>query len=317
MVTKKEIFAYQTDASRLVGEAAKVVFPTNLDELQNAVRNAETNIVPRGAGTNLVGGCIPNNSVIIDLSKLNRLKDFTPGSIYAEAGVTLKELNEKLETLGFEFPINPMNNGISTIGGMIATNASGSRAMKYGQMKDWIDSIDFVTGRGEILKTSKADIMDLCGMEGITGIILGAKLRLIPKVKRTASLFQSENLDDILSLARRLKQEKEVCAADLLGKEISKILGFPEKYNLIIEFDSERGKIQGEDYQKIIEKRDKIFFTMMKNEYVTNEDPKLFFDKLKEFITFLEVNQIPYFSISASELFIHFSKIANKEREMQ
>ena len=297
MVTKKEIFAYQTDASRLIGEASKVVFPSTIEEVQTLVKNSDTTIVPRGAGTNFVGGCIPNNSLIMDLNKLNKVKEFSPkGTVYVEAGVTLKELNQKLEPLGFEFPIQPLNQGVSTIGGMIATNASGSRAMKYGQMKDWIDAIDFVNGRGEIMKTSKADLMDICGMEGITGIIVGAKLRIIPLIKRSASLFQSDDLEEIMSISRRLKLEKDVCSLDLISKQISQLINFPEKYNLIIEFDSERGKIKDDDYQKIINLRDKLFFTMAKNEYVNSEDPKLFLDKIKEFVLYLEANKIPYFS---------------------
>ena len=83
-------------------------------------------------------------------------------------------------------------------------------------MKDWVEGTEFVNGKGEIIKTSKADLGDVCGMEGITGIIVSAKLRITPLIKRTASVFQTDNLDELLSIARRLKQEKEM----LLKKKI-------------------------------------------------------------------------------------------------
>jgi hypothetical protein len=90
--------------------------------------------------------------------------------------------------------------------------------------------------------------------------------------------------------------EGDVCALDLLSKQISRYLGFPDKYHLIVEFDSERGKIKNEDYKKIIKTRDNIFSILARNEYINVEDPKMFLDKIKEFVTYLEMNQTPYFS---------------------
>lgn len=298
MVTKKEIICYNADASGLKGVAERVVFPKNIKQVQDIIKAPAADIVPRGAGSGLVGGCVPNNSIVVDMSKMNKVIEFNPGKriVRVEAGITLRELNEKLSARGFEFPIDVSNQGISTIGGMIATNASGDRSMKYGTMKDWIEGTEFVNGEGEIIKTSKADLGDVCGMEGITGIIVSARLRVIPLIKRTASIFQSDSIDEILSVARKLKSEKEVVKLKLFSKYVSKLLGLAEKYNLIIEFDSDRGKIKDEEYERLLRLEEKVYYALASEEYCNREDPKFFFDKIKEFALMLEIMNIPYFA---------------------
>ena len=78
-----------------------------------------------------------------------------------------------------------------------------------------VEEIEFVNGRGELMKIGKADLGDVCGMEGITGIIISAVLKIIPQIKRSASIFQSEDISEIFSIARRLKLEKEICSLTL------------------------------------------------------------------------------------------------------
>jgi FAD/FMN-containing dehydrogenase len=296
-MNKKELTCYDTDASRLIGKAGKVVFPKTVEEVQQIIKNTDRDIVPRGAGTNLVGGCVPNDSVIVDMGKMEKVFKFNSAkkTVNVEAGITLNVLNEKLARVGFEFPIDSFNEGISTIGGMIALNVPGFSSMKYGRIRDWIDSIEFVDGRGELVKLGKSDLMDVCGMEGITGIITSAVLKIIPKVEKSASIFQSDELDEIFSVARRLKLEKDVLSLEFFPPKMSELLGLPAKYHIIIGFDSDKGKIKGEEYEIISKFKYKIYDALYSDEYYNSEDPKFFFDKLQEFILFLESNQIPYF----------------------
>jgi len=309
-MVRKEIVAYNTDASRMIGKVEKVVFPKNVKEVSEIVRITNLDIVPRGAGSGFEGGCVPNSSLVVDMTKMNKILSFNPSKriIVVEAGIILKELNEKLRSKGYEFPIDPLNKGISSIGGMIATNASGKRSMKYGSIRDWIDEIEFVNGKGEIIKTSKADLMDVCGMEGITGIVTSVKIRVLPKIKRSFSVFQSDNLEDVLHVGRRLKSENEVCSIILLSKQVSKMMDFPEKYYLIVEFDSERGKIKGEEYETLLKKIENLYYTLGINDYYTSEDPKLFFDKIKEFLEMLEMENVIYFSYLGSGIIHPFFK---------
>jgi FAD/FMN-containing dehydrogenase len=315
-VNKRELICYETDASRIVGKAEKVVFPENLEDVKKVVKTAGFDLVPRGAGTGFVGGVVPNNSIVVDMSKMTLVSNFSASkkNVRVEAGVTVKELNEKLGSVGYEFPICPANTGISSIGGMIATNASGNRSMKYGVMKDWIDEIEFVNGKVELIKTSKADVMEVCGMEGITGIIVGASLRVIPKISRSISVFQSDSLEEVLSIARKLKQEKDTCMLAFFSKIVSKMLGFPESYHIIIEFDSSRGKVVGEEYEKLFRIKERAYTTLFSEGYYNSEDPRLFFDTIKEFVLFLEQNQIPYFGDLGTGIIHPFFKDSEKTK---
>jgi len=295
-MNKKELICYETDASRLKGKAEKVVFPKTSEEIQTIVKTSNLDIVPRGSGTGLVGGCVPDNSIVVDMSKMNKLIDIdkVKNTILVEAGISFKELNGKLDAMGFEFPVQPLNQS-SAIGSMIALNIACPRSIKYGRMKNWVEEIEFINGRGELMKLGKADLSDVCGMEGITGIIVRAKLKISPEIKRSASVFQTNDLNEALKIARRLRLEKDIVMLEFFSKQISKILNLPEKYHLIAEFDSTRGKIKDKDYEKTMELRQKVYHALGKEQYYNSEDPKFFFDKLGDFISYLEINQIPYF----------------------
>lgn len=319
MITKKEMVCYNTDASRLIGNAKKVVFPKTAKEVQKIIQTYKSDIIPRGAGSEIVGGVIPNDSIIVDMSKMNKASNFNALKriVCVQAGITIRELNEKLNKLGFEFPIQTNNQGISSIGGMIALNQVGNREMKYGKMKDWVEEIEFVDGRGELRKLGKSDIVDVCGMEGITGIIISAVLKIIPKIKRSISIFQSEDIDKIFSVLRRLKLEKDICSLSLFPPKVSKLLEFPEKYHIIIEFDSERGKIKGEEYKTFSKLNDRVYYSLFSKGYYSSEDPCFFFDKLKDFALFLENNNVPYFSKVGTGIIYPFFKDNEKEKRQE
>jgi len=314
-MNKKIMVCYDTDASGLFGKAEKVVFPKTIGQVQQIFKTSGLDIVPRGAGTNFVGGCVPDKSLVVDLGKINSVSGFDPikKKVYVGAGVTLRELNEKLAAVGFEFPILSFNQGISTIGGLIAKNAFGG--LKYGFIKDWIEEIEFVDGRGELMKTSKTDLMDVCGMEGITGIIVGVTLKIILKQEKTASVFQTESLDEALSIARRLKLEKDVIRLNFFSPQSSKFLGFLEKYYVIIEFDSDRGKVKGKDYLIMKKMVDNVYSKFYSKEYSGSEDFKFFFDKLKEFVLYLEVNKIPCFGLLGLGVIHSFFKNEEKDKK--
>jgi len=319
MVTKKEIVCYNTDASRLIGDAKKVFSPKTAKEVQRIIQTSNLDIVPRGAGSERVGGAIPDNSIVVDMSNMNKVSnlDVSKRTICVQAGITIRELNERLNKIGFEFPIQTNNQGISSIGGMVALNQVGNRSMKYGKMKDWIEEIEFINGRGELMKINKSDIMEVCGMEGITGIIISVVLKIIPKVERSASLFQSDNIDEIFSILRRLKSEKDICSLNLFPPKVSKLLELPEKYHIIIEFDSGRGKIKQGEYKVLSKFNDKVYFFLASKGYYSSEDAWFFFDKLKDFALFLEENNILYFSKIGAGIIYAFFKDNEEEKKKE
>lgn len=310
MNEKNKLVCYNTDGSRLIGRASIVVFPRSVSEVQDAVTGAE-DVVPRGAGENIVGACIPNNSVVIDMKKMNNIKfDARTETVYVDAGVTVKELNEKLRAVGFEFPV--VDEG--TIGGIVAMNSIGFFG-GYGRIKDWIDEIEFVNGRGEVIKIRKVDLRDVCGMEGITGVITKIKLKLIPLINKSASIFQTEEIEGVFIFSRRLKLENEVVMLRLYSPHVSKLLGFPEKYNLIIGFSSDKGKIKGNDYRDLLKKIRKDHYYLRSNGYYSSEDPEFFYEKLNEFVVFLEELNVPYFGDLTSRIIYPFFNDKGHNRE--
>ncbi|MBI2630349.1 FAD-binding oxidoreductase [Candidatus Pacearchaeota archaeon] len=296
MKKSEELIPYSTDASMIEGNAIKVVFPKTIGEIRNII-GKENNITIRGGGTSLVGGAVPFNSVVMDLSKMNRILNLDAGNriVEVEAGIILDELNNYLEKYNLEFPVQPSSHGVCTIGGMIAANAAGNRAIKYGKTRKWIIELEAVNGKGEVLKIKKSDLEDFSGMEGITGVIVSAKLKLEPKIKRTTSMFSIETLDSVAETAKKYKDNKEVSEIEILDKTTSSLLGLEEKYHLIVEFENEEGELKGKDYDYIMNLRDRAYPALANIGFSHIEDPEISFQKFKEFAEFLESERIPFF----------------------
>lgn len=297
--TKKsgiETIAYSTDASMIEGNATLVIFPKSAEEISILIRGGG-NFTIRGGGTGLAGGAVPQNEIVLDLSKMNKVIDFDreKRTIKVEAGIILDELQEELDKHGLEFPVNPSSHSVCTIGGMIATNAVGSRALKYGRTGNWIEELEVVSGKGEIIKITKANLQDFSGLEGITGVIVKAKLKVIEKKERTASLFAISELKDVYDSARKLKMLSDVSAIEFLDKLTSSLLGLEEKYHIIAEFESDRGKAKGEKYNDLMNLRDRAYPALASAGYIIIEDPKILLHKFQELGEFLEIEKIPFF----------------------
>ena len=161
-----------------------VVFPADVEEVAFAVRTCAEHRIPViafGAGSSLEGG------VSINLSQMDRILAIHPGDLdcVVEAGVTREALNAQLRDLGLFFPIDPGAN--ATLGGMAATRASGTTAVRYGTMRDNILSLQVVLSDGRVIQTSGRarkssagyDLTRLfIGSEGTLGIITAITLKL-------------------------------------------------------------------------------------------------------------------------------------------
>ena len=294
---KKELIVYEYDASGEKGRASAVIFPESIDELKRIIRATDLDIVPRGGGSSLRGGCIPDNSIILDLSKMKNILnlDIERKIVYVEAGILLKELNEELEKFNLELPVDSLSEEISTIGGMIAVNSFGSREIKYRKIRDWVEELEIIDGKGNLRVISKNDASEFAGMEGLTGVIIRAKLKLIEKPARSASILQSDSVNELINQAKKLKLESDVSMIDVLDRLTSSFMGLKYRYHMIIEYESERGKLKNEDYEKIINFKNRVYRCLAKKGCYVMQDMRFFVDKLKDFILFLEEENIPFF----------------------
>lgn len=236
-----------------------VVYAENLSDIQTTLswaRQQGVPVIPFGAGTSLEGHVVPQGSALsLDLSRMNRVLEVRPGDFLAvaEPGLTRKALNEALKGTGLFFPVDP--GADASLGGMAATNASGTTTVRYGSMRQNVLALQVVLASGEVLelgrgvrKTSAGyDLKDLfIGSEGTLGLITRLTLRLhpIPEHVHTLRVF-FENLFDTAQAAYAIMASGLPVArlelVDEMGiKAINRYLGrsYPEKPVLFVEFHS-------------------------------------------------------------------------------
>ncbi len=170
-----------------------VVFAESVRDVQEALawaREHRTPLIPFGAGTSLEGHLVPQGPTLsLDLSRMNRVLAVQPEDflVTVEPGITRTALNAALRDTGLFFPVDP--GADASLGGMAATNASGTTTVKYGGMRPNVAALEVVLASGEVLhlgrgvrKTSSGyDLKDLfIGSAGTLGIITRLTLHLHP-----------------------------------------------------------------------------------------------------------------------------------------
>ncbi|HEX4746209.1 MAG TPA: FAD-linked oxidase C-terminal domain-containing protein [Gaiellaceae bacterium] len=177
-----------------------VVFPGSTEEVVAVVEACRANgvaLVPFGAGTSLEGQVVPlQGGVCVDTSRLNRILRLSIEDldVTVEAGVTRKQLDERLRPEGVFFPVDP--GADASIGGMVATGASGTTTVRYGAMRDHVLSLTVVTPDGSVVRTrSRArkssagyDLTHLfVGSEGTLAVVTEVTLRIYPTPEAISS----------------------------------------------------------------------------------------------------------------------------------
>ncbi len=294
--------AYSRDASRIQGPCQGVVWPeTVTDVVCLAQWAAETGIdlVPRGAGTGLCGGATPQNSIVVDSSRLRQIGacDIQSKLVVVDAGVPLDQFNRMLHPDGLFFPVIPGSHRSATIGGMIATNAAGLHAVCYGRMSDWVEEVIVVDGKGEVQRLSAGDRKDFAGREGITGMIVQATLRLteVPK-SRSLTLFSFEHLADMLKQVKQLKTNSALSALEYLNPHAAALVGWTARHCVLAEYHSGEGEVRDPvEMANLWGARESLSARLTQAGFPISEDPQFPPEAMEDNLDWLTVQNIPVF----------------------
>ena len=228
-----ECLAYGYDNSRRQAQPDAVVFPTEHAQvlaLVRACRAARVPLVARGRGTNTTGATVPvAGGVVVSFERMRRILriDADDRLAVVEAGVLNGDLQAALAAHGFFWAPDPTSGPYCTIGGNLACNAAGPRAVKYGSCRENTLGLRAVSGAGEEMRcgvnTSKGAVgydltRLLIGAEGTLALITEATLRLTPRpaAKRTLSASYVDVTAAAQAVARIMAQPVVPCALEFL-----------------------------------------------------------------------------------------------------
>jgi len=189
-------------------------------------------VTPRGGATGLCGGCVPSEGgIVLSLEKMRAIEiDEENQMAVAEAGVTLMDFIKTVEEAGLYFPPHPGDES-AMIGGLVATNAGGSRAVKYGVIRNTIRGLEVVLADGRVIhpggkyiKSSTGyNLMNLfIGSEGTLGVITRAIIQLMaqPPVLRTLVIPFAELEAAIEAVPRLLRKNIVPVAVEFVGLDV-------------------------------------------------------------------------------------------------
>lgn len=190
-----ERLTYGYDNSRRQAMPDAVALPATREQVAALVRACRAHRVPviaRGRGTNTTGASVPiAGGVVVSFERMNRILAIRPGDrcVVVEPGVLNGDLQRALKPHGLFWPPDPTSADFSTIGGNLACNAGGPRAVKYGASRDNVLALTAVTGSGELIHCGSATTKGatgydlqrlLVGSEGTLALIVEATLKLTP-----------------------------------------------------------------------------------------------------------------------------------------
>ena len=201
---------------RFVSEPDIILQPHSIENVQEIMRfcfEHRIPVTPQGGNTGLCGAAVASGGVLLNLSKINRIREINlaDNSITVEAGVILQNVQKAATEAGRLFPLSLASEGSCEIGGNIACNAGGLNVLRYGSMRDLVLGLEVILPNGELVShlqplhknTTGYDLRHLfIGSEGTLGIITAATLKLFARPQTIATAWVG--LDDIESAVQLL-----------------------------------------------------------------------------------------------------------------
>lgn len=208
----EDLICYGFDACGIDSLPSAVLWPETTEDITKIMKHAYANkmhVVPRGAGTGMTGGSVPlKGAAVLSMERMNRIIDLDKDNltVLVEPGVINGRLQKEVEHHGFFYPPDPASMNFCTIGGNVAENAGGPRALKYGVTRDYVMEIEAVLPNGDVInagvKTHKGvvgyDLVRLLvGSEGTLSVLTKIRLKLLPLPEDVVTLLCLFNsLDD-------------------------------------------------------------------------------------------------------------------------
>ncbi len=201
---KMENYSHDETSEEYAHMPEVVITPKSAEQISKVMKLANKHLVPvtpRGAGSGLSGGAIPVfGGILLSMEKMNRVLevDYDNMMIVVEPGLVTNEINGIVDEKGLFFAGYPMSLLTCYIGGNIAENAGGGKAIKYGVTGRYVMGLEVVTPTGEIVEMGGKNIKDvtgydlkrlMIGSEGTLGVITKAIIKLSPKPKFATDLL--------------------------------------------------------------------------------------------------------------------------------
>ena len=195
LTERPDLLCYSYDATQMEYLPEAVVHPANAVEVAAVMQLANQYgfpVFPRGAGSGFTGGSLAKaGGIVLVTTRMNRILRIDTENLIAEVepGVVTEEFQNEVEKLGLFYPPDPASLKFSTLGGNVAENAGGPRAVKYGCTKDFVMGLEVVLPNGKIIRTGGETYKGvvgydltklLCGSEGTLGIITKIIFKLLP-----------------------------------------------------------------------------------------------------------------------------------------
>lgn len=329
---KKDLSAHSRDRSfNKAVEPELVIWPEKTADVSTVLAFANKYTIPVtawGGGSSTEGNPIPvAGGIVLDMTRMNRVLTVFPEDLQVEVqtGIIGDALNKKLEKYNLFFPATPGSSYLATLGGMIANNAGGMHAIKYGVVGDWILQLEVVLANGDVIKTgnrsfksvSGYDLTSLfTGSEGTLGVITKAVLKLAPvPAKKIALLVSFKDFTNAANASLHILQSGiPVAAIEYMDEAYmhyinrARDLSYAESPTLLIQFHGDKKIIldELEKIKKVCKKNHSLFH----QEFKTDQDITTLWDYRRSGRTVLQ-KVYPTKGILSAEVGLPLSQIGN------
>ncbi len=241
-----------------------VAWPETTEEVSRLVAICARHgcpVVAWGAGTSLEGHALAfAGGVVVDFARMNRVLEIRPGDMQAvvQPGVTREGLNAELRATGLMFPVDPGAN--ATLGGMAATRASGTTAVRYGTMRDNVLALEVVLADGRVIRTGSGarkssagyDLTGLfVGSEGTLGLVTELTLRLHgqPEAVSAAVCAFPDFASAVEAVIATIQSAIPMARIEFVDETVARIFNaqsgtsFPELPHLMVEFHGSEASV--------------------------------------------------------------------------